>query len=105
MNALLQLIPLAHKLIPDADKAREVAGKIHLAAINRINEYVYSALSLVVCGALMFQLYQVDNGLPINWFTFGVKFTLLMVLLGVKAGDVKAHWKLSQEIKKAAIRG
>ena len=105
MNALLQLIPLAHKLIPDADKAREVAGKIHLAAINRINEYVYSALTLVVGGALMFQLYQVDNGQVINWFTFGVKFTLLLTLLGVKAKDVRDYWKLSKEIEKAARKG
>ena len=102
-TALTQLIPGLYKAIPDATKAQEMAGAVHLAAINQINEIVYSALALVVGASLMYQLYQVDNGQVLNWLTFGVRFTIFTALLGERAKNMLDNWKVAQQMKKDSI--
>ena len=57
---------------------------------------------LVVGCSLMYSLHVADVGGKVNWYTFGVRFTLLMVLLGPRAKEVREYWKIARDIGRDA---
>ena len=104
-GGLTDLIPIIHKWVPDADKAAEISGKIALASINKINGIVWSSMAAIFGLAWLFQCYQLENGLPMNsftWLTFFLKLIIFLLLLGVEAKRFKDFWKVMQDVQEDA---